>query len=339
MQPLQEPSKRTYQTGPRTEAGKETSSQNATTHGGTSQKLILAGERQEDFDALLAALLVEFTPATEGDRDVVEDAALARWSVWRKQRAFNAIESEIYTAQPDPGQWTDAQHHRLALADRYKTTAERAFKRALNNIEGLRKRFIAEQDRLFNVQKWEAADGLSQRRLQMEAQSLDIARERDARVAKKEEPAFALARIKAEEALAYHLQKNEERRKSKEEYERRKAFNGFDVPTLVQDLYVSIKEGVTTTSKKPPNKAFHEQLEKANADPPTPFPEIVRRFKFPKGMPPEYHWITSNEDYRRDPGHEFFLEMSIEEWREIFNEEQAAETPHALPGPRFVPQT
>jgi len=41
------------QTGPVTDTGKEISSRNALTHGGTSEKLIVPGERQEDFDALL----------------------------------------------------------------------------------------------------------------------------------------------------------------------------------------------------------------------------------------------------------------------------------------------
>ena len=44
------------QTGPVTAAGKETSSRNATTHGGTSEKLIFAGECREDFDKLLEDL-------------------------------------------------------------------------------------------------------------------------------------------------------------------------------------------------------------------------------------------------------------------------------------------
>jgi hypothetical protein len=37
---------------PKTPEGKDISSQNATTHGGRSDRLIVKGERQEDFDVL-----------------------------------------------------------------------------------------------------------------------------------------------------------------------------------------------------------------------------------------------------------------------------------------------
>ncbi len=67
------------QTGPVTAAGKEISSRNATTHGGTSEKLIVPGERREDFDALLHNLLEEYSPESPDARNLVEDAAIARW--------------------------------------------------------------------------------------------------------------------------------------------------------------------------------------------------------------------------------------------------------------------
>ena len=124
------------QTGPVTVAGKETSSQNATTHGGTSEKLIVGDEKKSDFDRLLNDLLEEYAPATEQARLLVEDAALARWYLWRRQRTCNKIEAALYEAQPAPELWTAEQFHQLALADRYKTAAERSLQRALRNLEG-----------------------------------------------------------------------------------------------------------------------------------------------------------------------------------------------------------
>ena len=53
------------QTGPITPEGKARSSQNATTHGATSQQLILPGESQQDFDNLLANLTKEYQPSTD----------------------------------------------------------------------------------------------------------------------------------------------------------------------------------------------------------------------------------------------------------------------------------
>jgi hypothetical protein len=125
------------QTGPVTDAGKETSSRNATTHGGTSEKLIVAGERREDFDALLDDLLDEHSPATPEARNLVEDAALARWFLWRRQRVYNAVESAVHAAQPSPDQWPPETYHKLALLDRYKTAAERSLKRILQNLASL----------------------------------------------------------------------------------------------------------------------------------------------------------------------------------------------------------
>jgi hypothetical protein len=125
------------QTGPVTDTGKETSSRNATTHDGTSEKLIVPGERQEDFDALLDNLLAEYSPETPGARNLVEDAALARWFLWRRQRAFNSVESALYAAQPDPALWPPEAFHKLALLDRYKTAAERSLNRVFQRLASL----------------------------------------------------------------------------------------------------------------------------------------------------------------------------------------------------------
>ena len=144
------------QTGPVTAEGKQISSRNATTHGGTSEKLIVAGERREDFDALLNDLLEEYAPTTQQVRLMVEDAALARWFVWRKQRAFNAVEAVLYTAQPAQELWTAETYHQLALVDRYKTAAERALKRTLQNLDASRRLELREQRHVISSKKEEA---------------------------------------------------------------------------------------------------------------------------------------------------------------------------------------
>jgi hypothetical protein len=125
------------QTGPVTTTGKEISSRNATTHGGTSEKLIVPGECREDFDALLNDLVEEYSPETPEASNLVEDAALARWFLWRRQRAFNSVESALYAAQPAPENWPPEAFHKLALLDRYKTAAERSLKRILQNVASL----------------------------------------------------------------------------------------------------------------------------------------------------------------------------------------------------------
>jgi hypothetical protein len=175
-----------YQTGPVTVAGKEISSRNATTHGGTSEKLIVAGERREDFDALLEELLAEFAPATVHACGLVEDAAIARWLLWRKQRAYHAVESAIYEAEPDAAKWPLETHHRLALAERYRTASERALKRALTNLDSLRKESQRESDRRDRTMRWEAVHQLNCRRLELQEKRLEIAVKREARLGRTE---------------------------------------------------------------------------------------------------------------------------------------------------------
>jgi hypothetical protein len=169
------------QTGPITAAGKEIVSRNATTHGGTSAKLIVAGERREDFEALLNDLLAEFSPATTHARTLVEDAAMARWFLWRKQRAYNAVESALYDAQPEIERWSAETHHQHALAERYKTAAERALKRALNNLETLRRQSVQEAARRNRDRQWEAAHQLDCRRVELQEKRYQLAAEHEAR--------------------------------------------------------------------------------------------------------------------------------------------------------------
>src|SRR3954451_12430915 len=154
------------QTGPVTVEGKQISSGNATTHGGTSEKLIIAGERQEDFDALLNALLEEYALATQQLRLLVEDAALARWFLWRKQRAYNAVESALYTAQPAQELWTAEAYHQLVLVDRYKTAAERALKRTLQNLDASRRLELREERHEILIKKEKAQAQLAIARVQ-----------------------------------------------------------------------------------------------------------------------------------------------------------------------------
>jgi hypothetical protein len=162
------------QTGPVTDTGKEISNRNATTHGGTSEKLIIPGERPEDFDALLHNLLEEYAPETPDARNLVEDAALGRWFLWRRQRAFNSVESALYTAQPDPALWPPEAFHKLALLDRYKTAAERSLKRVLQNLAARqRAKSRAAQSKLAAARATVALDQLEREQWKKACQGFD----------------------------------------------------------------------------------------------------------------------------------------------------------------------
>jgi hypothetical protein len=272
------------QTGPVTAEGKQISSRNATTHGGTSEKLIVAGERREDFDALLNDLLEEYAPTTPQLRLLVEDAALARWFVWRKQRVSNAVETALYAAQPAQELWTAEAYHQLALVDRYKTAAERALKRSLQNLDASRR--------------------------------LQLREERHAISYKRDEARSRLAVAQVEDAL-----------EQREQAQWKAACNGFDCPTLVQQITVRVKRDGTLTDMRPSNDAMLRQLDR-----PSPYPpeDVYRKFVFPQGMPPEYYSFTDREDYRQEEGHIIEQWFSPDDWREIARREEALDTGHAV---------
>jgi hypothetical protein len=166
------------QTGPTTAVGQAVASANATIRNGCSEKLVIEGERLEDFHALVASLVDHYQPATILEKSLVEDLAHGRWMFWRRQRAFTDIESAVYALQPDEGKWTEAEFKRIALADRYRTNAERSFNRALKNVEA----FSKERVKSF---RWEATYDLAVRRLELARKKHELAVAKEARRAKK----------------------------------------------------------------------------------------------------------------------------------------------------------
>jgi hypothetical protein len=108
----------------------------------------------------VASLVDHYQPADPHEQSLVEDLAHGRWILWRRRRAFNNVESEVYPLQPSEGKWTEAEFKRIALADRYRTTAERSFDRALKNVEA----FSKERVKTF---RWEATYALAVRRLEL----------------------------------------------------------------------------------------------------------------------------------------------------------------------------
>jgi hypothetical protein len=153
--------------------------QNAAVHHGTSQNLIVAGERLEDFLNLTDTLITHFKPSNSEEQHLVEDLAHGRWMLWRRQRAQRAIEADVHSKQPEPAKWTETDFKRIALSDRYLTQATRAYQRALKNVEAFAK------ERAKSL-RWESMHDLALQRLQLQqskhelALSNAIAKEQDA---------------------------------------------------------------------------------------------------------------------------------------------------------------
>ncbi len=146
-------------TGPRTVAGKAASSQNRLTHGLCSNRLLVFGETQAEFDALQAEVRSSFAPITAEESLLTNQLAEALWRFSRARRveaktfdylmeSTNVILSRNGTRET--GQSTeaklgacfvDATHHRsFATLQRYVTAAERSYRQALKAVQDAIKR-------------------------------------------------------------------------------------------------------------------------------------------------------------------------------------------------------
>ncbi len=112
-------------TGPRTEAGKAISSRNAVKHNLCSKRL--TGTDLEEFKSIRARLDEEWEPSTETEHLLLDQMALSQWRMDRAlSLELNAFDDE------------HIDEKLLALALRYRTTAERSFYKALAELQRLR---------------------------------------------------------------------------------------------------------------------------------------------------------------------------------------------------------
>lgn len=113
-------------TGPRTEAGKAVSARNAVKHNLCSTRL--TGTDLDELNAIRAKLDDEWEPSTETERMLLDQMALSQW------RMDRALSLELHAFDD-----LHIDQALLALALRYRTTAERSFYKALAELQRLRK--------------------------------------------------------------------------------------------------------------------------------------------------------------------------------------------------------
>jgi hypothetical protein len=160
-------------TGPTTEHGKQIASRNAAKHNCTSTCLILPGETQAEFDALLESLIAEYRPETEMQQIRVNEAARATWELRRIQRECDKSQVRLYNAQPNMCDWTPKQQAECDRMARYRTRAERTYNRALQNVECLRTMRLRAEQRAFWENLQLSNRDLSERRLQLAIQRFE----------------------------------------------------------------------------------------------------------------------------------------------------------------------
>jgi hypothetical protein len=120
-------------TGPITEAGRATSSQNHTIHGLARHNgafKLLASEDAAGFEALKQSLAAEHLPTTETESILVTAMAESHWLANRAQNLQATCFDEATSQIADP--------QRFSLYLRYQTTHSRAFHKSLNDLVKLR---------------------------------------------------------------------------------------------------------------------------------------------------------------------------------------------------------
>ena len=132
-------------TGPVTEEGKQSSSQNARCHDQLSSCIVLKAECPPLFDELMNSLIDEFQPQTANETALIETMAVARWKLtrnWIWQTALLEVEivKQDHSAGSDPVIAALAfksladNSHSLHLLHRYEVSLDRQYSRALNNL-------------------------------------------------------------------------------------------------------------------------------------------------------------------------------------------------------------
>jgi len=168
-------------TGAKTAAGKQASSQNRTTHGLAASLhshatfYFLEDENIEKFNVMLASLNAEYQPQTETERVLVRHLAEHDWL---RARALRLQNSCIPTDQ----HMMATEHFALYL--RYQTTHERAFYKALNELQKLRNERKKEQIGFESQKRAQAAEIRAEKTLTLRIQEFQIKKLRFERSAK-----------------------------------------------------------------------------------------------------------------------------------------------------------
>ena len=116
--------------GPRTEEGKATVSQNNFRHGFTGKFKVLDWENQDDFNALFTTLATEHQPSNPCETVLVERMTQHFWLAGRALR----LQDQCF--RPDLAM--QEADRKLALYMRYQTTQDRAFHKCADELRKLR---------------------------------------------------------------------------------------------------------------------------------------------------------------------------------------------------------
>jgi hypothetical protein len=144
-------------TGPKTPEGRAAVRLNGVKHGITAQTLVLKGEREADFTALLDSYEAEHQPATPTEEFLVQQLAMATWRLRRLYHAEASFHKHKLKEIADTHagiKLSDTEHlglvngwskETMATFNRQESRLERTFYRALHELQHLRKLALLSQ--------------------------------------------------------------------------------------------------------------------------------------------------------------------------------------------------
>ena len=122
-------------TGPVTEEGKAAVSENRISHGMTGRFRILGWEDAEQFQQLVTSIYTEQKPTTDSERRLVESMIQHFWLMQRAITLQDQCLESLSIGEP----LDTPDQKRLSLYLRYQTTHERAYYKAMRELQNLRK--------------------------------------------------------------------------------------------------------------------------------------------------------------------------------------------------------
>jgi hypothetical protein len=126
--------------GPRTEAGKETSSRNAVKHGCCSTDTLLVGDETLDqFQALEAMWFQSYSPKDELETHFLNQIVQCDWFLQRVTRTLAVVEADVYSRMSMPINFNDYHHLAIQRFMRYQTARRNEFTKAKKALDDHRK--------------------------------------------------------------------------------------------------------------------------------------------------------------------------------------------------------
>jgi hypothetical protein len=117
----------------------EANRNNALRHGLTSQRIVIKGESQAEFDALLAGFKASHRPANAAEEALVFDIAVNHWRLLRARRIEASMFDNVICEAADETAAFLANDKHFDNIRRYATSIENAYHRAMEQLRKLQK--------------------------------------------------------------------------------------------------------------------------------------------------------------------------------------------------------